>query len=99
MMPALETLSSRAVSILKDYGVVRAGAFGSYARGEQGPDSDLDLVVEFEQGRSLIDLVQLREALCSSLGLGLDVEVATYRSLHPLLADRIRLRSSGSCDS
>ena len=87
MTPALETLSSRAVSILKDYGVVRAGAFGSYARGEQGPDSDLDLVVEFEQGRSLIDLVQLQEALCPSLGL--DVEVATYRSLHPLLADRI----------
>lgn len=86
MTPALETLASRAVSILKDYGVVRAGAFGSYARGEHGTDSDLDLVVEFEQGRSLIDLVQLQEALCS--GLGLDVEVATYRSLHPLLAER-----------
>jgi predicted nucleotidyltransferase len=87
MTPALETLSDRAVSILKDYGVVRAGAFGSYARGEQRPDSDLDLVVEFESGRSLIDLVQLQEALCSALGL--DVEVATYRSLHPMLSERI----------
>lgn len=87
MTPALETLSSTAVSILMDHGVVRAGAFGSYARGEESPDSDLDLVVDFEPGRTLIDLVLLQQALSSSLGL--DVEVATYRSLHPLLADRI----------
>jgi hypothetical protein len=87
MTPPLETLSTRALSVLKDYGVVRAGAFGSYTRGEQRPDSDLDLVVEFEPGRSLIDLVELQEALGSRLGL--DVEVATYRSLHPLLAERI----------
>ncbi len=87
MTPALETLSTQAVSILRDHGVVRAGAFGSYARGEQRPDSDLDLVVEFESGRSLIDLVLLQQALSESLGL--DVEVTTYRSLHPMFAQRV----------
>ena len=38
--------------------------FGSVARGDAGPKSDIDFLVEFEPGRSLIDHVALRRFLC-----------------------------------
>ena len=66
-------------AILKKHGVVSASVFGSYARGEARPDSDLDLLVKLEPGRSLFDLgglqFELEEATKHS------VDVAT--KLHP----------------
>jgi hypothetical protein len=43
-------------AILKKHGVAKASVFGSYARGEAGPNSDLDLLVELASGRNLLDL-------------------------------------------
>jgi hypothetical protein len=68
-------------------GVVRAGIFGSVARGEATAGSDVDFLVEFEKGRTLVDLSGLRLDLCEALGR--DVDVATSGSLHPKLRDRI----------
>jgi len=87
MTPAVETLTNQALPILRRHGVVRAGVFGSQLRGTAGLESDLDLVVEFETGRSLLDLVALEQALTAALGLRVDV--STYRSLHPMLRERI----------
>lgn len=47
--------------------------FGSVARGEERPDSDLDFLVEFEQGSSLFDLVRIQDELQSLLGHAVDV--------------------------
>lgn len=69
------------------HGVVHAGVFGSVARGEDGIDSDIDFLVEFERGRSLLDLADLRIQLSETLGR--DVDVATRNSLHPRLRDRV----------
>jgi predicted nucleotidyltransferase len=68
-------------------GVVRASVFGSFARGEATASSDVDFLVEFEKGRTLVDLSGLRLDLREVLGR--DVDVATLRSLHPKLRDRI----------
>lgn len=68
-------------------GVVRAGVFGSVARGEATDQSDIDFLVEFEKGRTLLDLSGLRLDLIELLGH--DVDVVTPRSLHPKLRDRI----------
>jgi predicted nucleotidyltransferase len=68
-------------------GVVRAGIFGSVARGEAGEGSDVDFLVELEKGRSLVDLAGLRLDLCDLLDR--DVDVATPNSLHPKLRERI----------
>jgi len=68
-------------------GVVRAGLFGSFARGDATADSDIDFLVEFEEGRTLLDLSGLRLDLREALGR--DVDVATPASLHPKLRDRI----------
>ena len=47
--------------------------FGSVARGEAGPDSDVDFLVEFEAGSSLFDLLHLSDALEELLGRPVDV--------------------------
>jgi predicted nucleotidyltransferase len=73
--------------VMRQRGVVRAGLFGSMARGEAGPESDFDFLVEFEKGRSLLDLAGLRLDLEDTLGR--PVDVATPNSLHPKLKDRI----------
>jgi len=43
------------IDIIKGYGVKRIGVFGSYIKGKQKPDSDIDMLVEFEKGRKTFD--------------------------------------------
>lgn len=73
--------------ILKQHGVKRAALFGSVARGRVKSTSDIDVLVEFGAGKSLLDLVGLELALTERLGK--KVDLVTYRSLHPILRDRI----------
>jgi predicted nucleotidyltransferase len=47
--------------------------FGSVARGEEGPTSDVDFLVEFEPGSSLFDLLHLQDELAALLGRPVDV--------------------------
>lgn len=47
--------------------------FGSIARGEDTPDSDIDLLVRFDQGASLFDLVRFAERLEALLGVHIDL--------------------------
>ena len=68
------------------HGVVRMRVFGSWARGEARPDSDLDLLVELEPRRTLLDVIRLKRALESLVGS--DVDVITEGSLSPYLRDR-----------
>ena len=69
------------------YGVRKAALFGSIVRDEATEDSDIDLLVEFEPGKSLLDLAGLKSELERTLKR--KVDIVTYRSLHPLLRDRI----------
>jgi len=83
----LERLRERVAPILRRLGVRRASVFGSLARGEDDEESDVDLLVELEPGRSLLDLAELKVELEEVLGRRVDV--ITYDSLHPLLRDRV----------
>lgn len=47
--------------------------FGSVARGEDGPTSDVDFLVEFERGSSLFDVIRLQDDLRELLGCNVDV--------------------------
>ena len=51
----------------------RVRVFGSVARGEDGPDSDIDLLVDFEADSSLFDLLHLTQLLEELLGRSVDV--------------------------
>jgi predicted nucleotidyltransferase len=87
MDTTLDQLRSRVAPTMSRRGVVRAGVFGSVARGEATDQSDVDFLVEFEKGRTLLDLSGLRLDLMELLGC--EVDVATPGSLHPKLRDRI----------
>jgi uncharacterized protein len=69
------------------HGARNVRVFGSVARGESNGSSDLDLLVEMTEGRSLLDLVALGDDLAEALGIVVDV--VTEKSLSPYLRDRI----------
>ncbi len=83
----MDRLISTIKRILKNNDVVRAGLFGSYARGEAKKHSDIDLIVEFKGKKSLFDFVGLKFELEDILKK--KVDLLTYKSLHPLLKERI----------
>jgi len=87
MKPNIDEIRRKVASPMARRGVVRASVFGSLARGEATPESDVDFLVEFEPGRTLVDLSGLRLDLREILGR--EVDVATPNSLHPRLRDRI----------
>ena len=90
-MVTLEALRAvRRAEILRlaeRHGARNLRVFGSVARGEASPDSDLDLLVEWEPERSLLDHAGLVQDLQELLGV--KVHVGTERSLHWYVRDRI----------
>jgi uncharacterized protein len=80
-------LSTKREDILrtaKEYGASNVRVFGSVARGEADAESDIDLLVDMEPGRTLFDLGGLLMDLQDLLGR--DVDVVTEKSLN----ERIR---------
>jgi predicted nucleotidyltransferase len=71
----------------REYGAKNVRIFGSFARGTQRKTSDIDLLVEMEEGRTLLDLIAFERSLGKRLGRRIDV--LTERSLSPHLRDRI----------
>ncbi len=69
------------------HGARRIRIFGSVARGDARPDSDLDLLVVMEDGRSLLDLIGLGQDLEELLGRKVDVVSEGGLSVH--LRDRV----------
>ena len=76
-------------SLEREYGVSSIEIFGSYVRGEQDEESDLDLLVEFDpdRGLSLFNFVGLQQELSDHLGVRVDL--VEKRSIKRRLRDRI----------
>ena len=73
---------------LKQLGVEHLYLFGSTARGDAGPDSDVDLFFDYEKGKlGLFQLMDVKERASSILGR--KVDIMTRDSLHKVLRDRI----------
>jgi predicted nucleotidyltransferase len=88
-MPLEELIQARREDILRtasQHGAYNVRVFGSVARGDANEQSDLDLLVDMEPGRSLFDLGGLLIALEELLGCSVDV--VTEKGLR----DRIRRR-------
>jgi len=75
------------LQVAAEHGATNVRVFGSFARGEAGPDSDLDLLVDLEPERSLFDQVDLKLALEEILGRRVDG--MTEDGLYWLLRRRI----------
>ena len=69
------------------HGARNVRVFGSIARGDAGPTGDLDLLVDVEPGRTLLDVIALEQDLEQLLGRR--VEVLTDGGLSPYLRQRI----------
>lgn len=79
----------RIVTILREHGVRHASLFGSFARGEQTADSDIDLLIDLPPGASLFDVSRLGLALEDALGRTVDL-VTSFVNLHPVIRERVR---------
>ena len=66
-------MQSRLLSFLLPYRPLRVGIFGSYARGEQNQESDLDILIQFRDRMSLLRLVQIEQGLSDELGIPIDL--------------------------
>lgn len=75
--------------LAEEYGVIVIGVFGSYVRGEQRADSDLDILIELERPPriSLIGLVELEHYLSDTLGV--QVDMAIQENLKKRIGKRI----------
>ena len=73
--------------ISRKYSVSYLGIFGSYVRGEQEPESDLDILVEFEEAPSLFEYIRLEDYLSEILGIKVDLVMKS--ALKPAIGKRI----------
>lgn len=86
-MPLSDAQRDAIVQIARQHGALRVRLFGSFARGSERGDSDVDVLVEMEAHRSLIDSINLKLALEDLLGR--EVDVVTEDALHPLIGARV----------
>jgi uncharacterized protein len=75
-------------TLARAHGATSVELFGSAARGDDGPDSDLDFIVELEPGRSLLDLIGFNQDLEAALGR--KVEAFTAAGLKPRVLAQAR---------
>lgn len=83
----LETLEELKEEVGNRYKVRRIGLFGSFVRSQESETSDVDILVEFEQGADLLDLVALGDFLEEKLGR--KVDLVTKKALRPEIRDRV----------
>lgn len=73
--------------IFEKYSVSYLGIFGSYVRGEQEPESDLDILVEFEEDPSFFEYIRLEDYLSEILGVKVDLVMKS--ALKPAIGKHI----------
>jgi len=73
--------------LMERFKVKEIGIFGSYARGEEGKRSDLDLLVEFTQPISLVDFMKAENYLTDTIGIKVDLVMKDV--LKPRIAKHI----------
>ncbi len=83
----LRTQREQILSLARKYGAYDVRVFGSVARGEARPDSDIDFLVKLEAGRSMLDLARLLRELQSLLGL--NVDIVTEAGLRPRIRSEV----------
>ncbi len=86
----IEILTSKRdelIALSRKHGASNIRVFGSVARREERPGSDIDLLVDMDEEASLLDLARLKNDLEDLLGKSIDI--TTKSALHPMLADAI----------
>jgi uncharacterized protein len=71
----------------EQYQITQLGIFGSYARGEQTEESDVDVLIDYDRAPTLFKLVELRDYLSSAIGM--KVDIVTQNGLKPRIRERV----------
>ena len=61
------------LSHLKEFNPVKIGIFGSFARGDNEKESDIDILIEFKESPSLLTLIKIENDLSEILGIKVDL--------------------------
>ncbi|MBC8365942.1 nucleotidyltransferase family protein [bacterium] len=77
----------RLIEVCRSHDVRRVALFGSFVRGEEGPDSDIDLIVEFLHPKGYLAFIRLERELTEVLGR--KVDLLTEQAISPHLRERI----------
>ena len=83
----LQAKRQEIITLADRYGARNLKIFGSVARGEDQPTSDVDFLVEMDEKSTLLDYIGFIQELENLLGCKVDVAEPT--SLHPLIRDRV----------
>ncbi len=82
-----QKLSLQKPLLEKKYKINSIGVFGSYVSGEQREESDLDILINYDEAPSLIKLIELEHHLSELLGV--KVDLVTRRGIKPQLKNNI----------
>ncbi len=82
-----EKLKNMQPELHEKYGVLKIGVFGSFSRGEEVGDSDIDILVEFDKDIDIFEYIDLRDFLSENLSR--KVDLVTKDAIKPLIKDDI----------
>lgn len=85
----IRNMKKKIIKVLRRYGVIKAGIFGSFATGKVTRKSDVDILVKIKKTKkiSLLDIVRIERELEEDVGRKIDI--VEYCTIHPRLKDRI----------
>jgi len=83
-MKNVEKLEKKIVKELKKYGVKKISLFGSFVKNQKCSFNDIDIIVEFLDRKSLLDIVKVERKLADSLGIKVDLLTEKFISPHIL---------------
>lgn len=87
MKANIEDIKKKALPILKEAGVTSSSIFGSYVYGKNKEDSDIDILVELPEDKTLFDFINLQSKLEGALGK--KVDLGEYSAIKPRLKNYI----------
>jgi len=88
MHEIIKILREHKEELKEKYKIKEIKIFGSYARGEQRETSDIDLIVDFEETPTLIELLRVEEEIERILGI--KVDLLTEESISPFIKPYIK---------
>jgi predicted nucleotidyltransferase len=83
----LKDVREEILRIAASHGAQNVRVFGSLARGEAGPESDIDILVELDPGRSLLDIIAIKQDLEDLIGY--EVDVVTEAAISPYIREQV----------
>ena len=74
---------------IRGYGVSKIGVFGSYSRGEQKEESDIDILIDFNPGSDTFDNYMNLCDLLEEIFGDSEIDIVTYNGLSPIIGPKI----------